>query len=56
MDRCTGHHDISEITLKVALNTIESKSTYNNPKKRNLLKTLLEKEKMMVTTNIFSFP
>ena len=26
IDRCTGHHDMTEITLKTALNTIQSSS------------------------------
>ena len=31
MDRCTGHHDITEILLKIASNTIQSINSMKSP-------------------------
>ena len=63
MDRCTGHPNTIVILLKTALNTIQSINLFNPfPNKpwlsrvcsTRLLKTLGEKEKLLVTSN-FSF-
>ena len=60
MDGCTGSRDITEIMLKTAFNTIQSinpfpdKPWFLHVYSKSHLKTWLEKEKLLVTSN-FSF-